>query len=484
MKKSNKSILGYKQAPGCKVWEVLPILSLEKVEHATNPEANGLKDGSRNHPSAASAEVAETETRILYQAEEYLAGVNDIATKEMTDIGRQVGDCAVNRADAFADLEASAEKEFQHYILQAQPELQKLRVEERRQLRDFKLFKAKNGLDRLASYPESRWFHAALVAIAILVECGANTYFFAAGSELGLLGGFLQAMLISAANVATSLYVGRLALSNLHHVNRLRVTAGGLGFSLWIVLICLYHLMVAHYRDMLSIDLEQAISSAMDRFITSPFHLESLDSVLVLVIGLVISIFALIEGYRFDDTYPGYGEEDRKYRQKQRAYEAKDGEVRTRMAASIRDAEMRVKERLNAYEEKDAKMTDLLSGAISVVDHFDNIYSQVDDIISAAVNKYRAANRKIRTDADPDSFSTMPQARRVLEIENFRKQLDEFRDIKEVSTILLQKIHEHAAKVQGTLADRTGAMLKRIEQLAEDVSNKADKEISYLNQEV
>lgn len=484
MKKDNKSILGYKQAPGCKVWEVLPTLSLDKVEQATKPEANGLKDGSRNYPAASCGELAETETHVLYQAEEYLAGVNDIATKEMTDIGRQIGDCTMNKEDAFADLEASADKEFQHYILQAQPELQKMRVEERRQLRDFKLFKAKNGLERLASYPESRWFHIALVAVATLAECCANTYFFAAGSELGLLGGFFQAFLISAGNVGVSFLIGRLALSNLHHINRLRVTAGVIGFSAWIVGICAYHLLVAHYRDMLAINHGQVISSAMDSFASAPFHLESLDSVLVGVIGILISIFALIEGYRFDDTYPEYGKEDRKYRQKQRAYEAKEGEVRNRMADSIRDAEKRVNERLNAYEEKDAKMADLLSGATSVVDHFDNIYNQVDDIISAVVSKYRNANRKIRTDADPISFSTIPQARRVLEIENFHNQLDEFRANKDASTILLQKIREHAAKVEATLTDRTGAMLKNIEKLTEEVSNRADKEISYLNKEV
>jgi len=484
MKKSNKSILGYKQAPGCRVWEVVQTLSLDKIEQATKPEANGLEHGSRNWPPAASAELAETETQILYQAEEYLARVNDIATKEMTDIGRQIGDCTINKEDAFADLEASADKEFQHYILQAQPELQKMRVEERRQLRDFKLFKAKNGLERLASYPESRWFHIALVAVAILAECFANTYFFAAGSELGLLGGFFQAFLISAGNVGISFLIGLLALTNLHHINRLRMIAGVIGFTAWFIGISAYHLLVAHYRDMLTIDYERAISSAMERFTSSPFHLESLDSVLVVVIGLIISIVALIEGYNFDDSYPGYGEEDRKYQKKQRAYEAKEENVRNRMAASIRDAEKRVNERLNAYEEKDAKMTDLISGATSVVDHFDNIYNQVDDIISAAVSKYRSANRKIRTDADPISFSTIPQARRVLEIENFRNQLDGFRANKDASTRLLQKIREHAAKVEASLTDRTGDMLKNIEKLAEDVNNRADKEISYLNQEV
>jgi hypothetical protein len=34
------------------------------------------------------------------------------------------------------------------------------------------------------------------------------------------------------------------------------------------------------------------------------------------------------------------------------------------------------------------------------------------------------------------------------------------------------------------LSERTGAMLERIDQLAEDVSNRADNEIKAMNQEV
>jgi hypothetical protein len=482
--KNDKSILGYKQAPGCKVWQVLPTLSLERVEQATQPEANGLKDGSGNIPAAGSIEIAETEARILYQAEEYLASVNDMATKEMTDIGRRIGECAVQREEAFADLEAAADNEFQRYLLQAKPELKKLRVEERRQLRDLKLFKARNRLERLASYPESRWLHGALVALVICVECLANTYFFAAGSELGLLGGFFQALLISIGNVLASLLAGRYALTNLNHVNRLRVAAGAASFCVWIVGVSAYHLLVAHYRDMLAITPEGAILSAVNRFWSSPFHLESLDSVLVLVIGVVISIIALIDGYTFDDSYPGYGKIDRKYQEKRRIYEAKEAEVRSRMAGSIEAAEKRLDARLKAYEEKDAKITDLLSGAASVVDHFDNIYSQVDDIVPAAVSKYRAANRKIRTAGEPPSFATMPKVKRLLQVDIFRRKLEEFREVKVVSAGLLQNIREHGAKVRATLTDRTGAMMERIERLAEDVGSKAEQEVKFMDQEV
>lgn len=481
MRKQDLSIQGYRQAPGAKVWEVLPNLSLEKVEHLTQPKKTGEENGKNNIPPAGAQEPAETETRIVYVAEEYLATVNDMATKEVTDIDRKINGCTVNRADAFQDLETAADTEFQRYLLLAKPELQKLRVEERRQMRDLKFFKARNGLDRLAAYPESRWFHAALVAVAILVECLANTYFFAAGSELGLLGGFFQALLISAGNVTTALVVGRLALANLHHIDWRRVAAGAVGFIAWIIGMTAYHLLVAHYRDALAVNAQGAIVGALDSFAASPFHLESLDSVLVLVIGAVISLIALIDGYKFDDPYPGYGEQDRKYQQKRRAYEAKEIEVRQRLAATIHDAEKQVQERLQTYEAKGASMTDLITGVAAVVDHFENIYHQVDDIVRAAITQYRTANRKIRTEADPASFATMPKAKRLLEVDKYRRHLGRYEAIQGQTARVLEDIRSHASQVVTRLVSRTEAMMKTMENLNADLSTLADREIAADN---
>ena len=480
----DKSILGYKQAPGCKVWETIPTLTLKKVVDTTNPEDNGLKDGSKDWPPANSPERAETENRILFQAEEYLANVNDLANKEMTDLGRQIDEHALNHEDTFTDLTASAEKEFQHYLLEAHPELQHLRVEERQQLRYFKLFKAKNNIDRLASYPESRWFHAGLIALIVLVECLANTYFFAAGSELGLLGGFFQASLISCVNVAFCLLVGRMALSNMHHVNRWRRSAGGAAFLLWMVSALAYHLLVAHYRDMLAVDVDGALVGAVGHFVAAPFQLQSLDSILVLAVGCVVSIIALIDGYKLDDPYPGYGEEDRKYKKNLQAYRAKEKEVRARLAAGVRETEQHVAERMRVYKENHAKTNDLFNGAVSVVDHFSNIYSQVDEVVGAAINNYRAANRKIRTDADPLSFAVTPKAKRMIEVEKFHHHIEQFRDVRDNSARLLEKMHRYCTQVQASLKERAETMLERIEQLAEDIRSKADREIIELNQEV
>lgn len=56
--------------------------------------------------------------------------------------------------------------------------------------------------------------------------------------------------------------------------------------------------------------------TSWDKFREAPFNLEAMDSGVLIVIGVVISIAALIDGYTLDDPYPGYSREDRKYRKK------------------------------------------------------------------------------------------------------------------------------------------------------------------------
>ncbi|MDC1214033.1 hypothetical protein N8000_06125 [Rhodospirillales bacterium] len=58
-----------------------------------------------------------------------------------------------------------------------------------------------------AEYPESQIYHLAIVGAMVLTESIANSYFFAKVSDLGLVGGILQAMPISIVNIGAGLHV-------------------------------------------------------------------------------------------------------------------------------------------------------------------------------------------------------------------------------------------------------------------------------------
>lgn len=472
------SILGYKQKPGSKIWTIIPELTLDQVVKASRPEENGYRDGADNKPGKDTQQFSETENRIVYECENYLKSVDDIANKEFTDIVRDAAPFSLEDVhDDFNTLKMETEKEYNRYVLQKFPELRKLRVEERTELRNLKLFKAQNSLERLAKYPSSRIFHVAVIIFFLAVECAFNTYFFADGTDLGYLGGFFQAFAVATGNIALAFACGRLALPLMSHIKKSWVFVGACGFGVWMGLCLVYHLLVAHYRDLLLIDPDNAMLGAWGKFWASPFGFESLESYVIMVIGIVISIAALIDGYKFDDAYPGYGKIDRDYRKKLAALESVETEVRSTMTESITSTETKISDRMKDYEEKYSKLADLYTGASSVVEYFDNIYQQVDEIVQTAVTTYRDANLKVRTDEAPVSFARIPAVKRLLNKDKFSLKLQELRVIKENSACKLALLKEGATKAFNDLAEATETLGRKIDELTEEVEKKAQAQI-------
>ena len=72
---------------------------------------------------------------------------------------------------------------------------------------DLKDFRQEHGLRRAAVYPESKCTLGVL-AVFVVIETGVNGYMFARGSEFGLLGGGIEAIVFSLANVALIGFVG------------------------------------------------------------------------------------------------------------------------------------------------------------------------------------------------------------------------------------------------------------------------------------
>ena len=71
------------------------------------------------------------------------------------------------------------------------------RRNERIHLAELSAFEDEHKLVNGAEYPESQINHWAVVGAMVLIESIANSYFFAKGSDLGLVGSILQAMIIS-----------------------------------------------------------------------------------------------------------------------------------------------------------------------------------------------------------------------------------------------------------------------------------------------
>lgn len=205
-------------------------------------------------------------------------------------------------------------------------------------------------IDRAAVYPKSHILHFSVLASLVLFEGLANAYFFSAGSDLGLLGGWLQAITVSFTNVIAAFFlIGFLGLR--HMSNPHKRIHGGLaaaGTLVGVLTLLALNLSAAHYRDLLEFnaatlamgasDVTGLVLAPVSAAMADPFGIETLEALLLLILGTTFAIIAAFKGRTFDDAIPGYGGVTRRL-------ETASGELEKALEAGWKDAK-----KLSPYE--------------------------------------------------------------------------------------------------------------------------------------
>jgi hypothetical protein len=179
--------------------------------------------------------------------------------------------------------------------------------------------KPREPIDRAAIYPTSHILHFSVLAALVLSEGLANAYFFSTGSDLGLLGGWLQAITVSFTNVIAAFFlIGFLGLRHMSNPHKpgLAVPAA-IGTIIAVIALGLLNLTAAHFRDLLELNAATLAMGASDvtglvlapvtAALADPFGIETLEALLLLVLGVTFAVIAAFKGRTFDDAIPGYG---------------------------------------------------------------------------------------------------------------------------------------------------------------------------------
>ncbi len=273
--------------------------------------------------------------------------------------------------------------------------------------RDLRAFRAEHGVAREAIYPASRSLHYAGLLGMVAVEALANAYFFAKGSDYGLVGGFLDAVLVASFNVVVSFQVGRI----LHWLQRRGVrrllagVAGGLGLGL----LGLYHLTVGHYRmALVGPQPDQAAVHALRHLIQAPLEISDLQTCMLIFVGVLCAVGAAVAGYTSDDPLPGYGAVTRRVKAAEAAYQALKAEYLQRLhvvveaqsrAVALHVAEARAA--LRAFRASLAEAQQLRQG-------YALLCRALVEACRATQRRYRTGNEEIRDTETPAYFATTP----------------------------------------------------------------------------
>ena len=273
--------------------------------------------------------------------------------------------------------------------------------------KDLLSFKEANKITREASYPNSKILYIGIIMLILLSETLLNSYFFAKGNELGLIGGASQALIISIINMTFAYFLGS------HLVKRLNLHAQSpaLKYGTMVLLfiafigILLFNLLVGHLRVQLGIDPDNAYVNSIITFTQNPFGLNEFDSIILVLVGLFSFLIAFMDFYKMDDSYPTYGDLDRKYQEALMDFSELKEELLEEIESSSNSILNKLETRQMTSKVIMQELTEVPIFRQKLQDHYKEYYNYLNNTYNAMLGLYREVNNDNRQDEAPAYFN-------------------------------------------------------------------------------
>jgi len=269
---------------------------------------------------------------------------------------------------------------------------------------EFHAFQSNNKLQRTAHYPDSQLLYFAIILLFWLLESAGNGYFFAEGSELGLLGGIGQAVIIAAINISIAFFLMGWVFRYKNHASLWKKCLAYISLTIYLPCVFGFNLLVAHYREYFAFRPEDAGRLAVQRFIDTPLYLSEFNSWILFFMGLLFAVFAFIDGYKRDDAYPGYGKLHRRLQVLHEDYDEHRDDVVTQIEEVRHDFLRKLEEMKQAVLLKHTRLVHLVEDKQVFVAEYEHAMANFHATANALIYRYRDINRSQRKDSAPAYF--------------------------------------------------------------------------------
>jgi hypothetical protein len=301
------------------VFEEFGWYDIEKANKRLKPRLEGGKFAS-NNPTPDEDKRTDDENTYIADVNQYIKQLNEYGSKKAIEIKKEVYTLVekvelenINFSKLYRFFKEKSSSINDAFIHEEEAN-QERRLDLRNELNTFRL--ANKLSKREAYYPKSYILHFAWIFVFIFIEALINAYFFGEASSLGLLGGVLIGFVTSFFNVTLSTLAGYV-LRYKNHVSWFKKILGLLTFTFLLSLIFVLHLFIAHYREILSTNPHIEIWSVVEPMLKQPFALHDMETLILIALGLLVTLFSIFKGMNLDDRYPGYGAVYRRWREKE-----------------------------------------------------------------------------------------------------------------------------------------------------------------------
>ena len=388
---------------------LFPVIVPEEIDNACHIKKTAQDEGSKELPLTEQISPSGTgEQAIDTEIQRVVTGYHSTALSRVAHLDNFIESEkmeALQAASSVRLLPQEFNQEINSYLAKNHTEYQHLKDDFVTTREEYVRFKKENHLERTANCrPQSKkTLSIALGAALILIEAMFNCTFFSTNLEGGLLQGFLYAAIASALNVGVMGFIGYKGARYINHVSKKWIGYVSITFAtayaIWL------GLMVAHFREALQmVAIESAATQAYQNFLSSPFGLMDIQSWFLLILTLACGAVAAIDGYSFDDPYPGFSEIESKFKRIRDDWSDYLEDRRAYFASLQQQFVQKITETVELCDGNLVSMEKALQEKTGSLYAYDSALRSADKAYQTLVSMYRSENQKSRTTPSPKYF--------------------------------------------------------------------------------
>jgi hypothetical protein len=274
-------------------------------------------------------------------------------------------------------------------------------------------FRRDNALTRIEPRNQGgQIFKVGLILFLLAVETVINANFFAPATQQGLIGGAVMALAVSVVNLGVSFYIGWKGIPLKNCVDKQQRFLGRASFVFWFLFILLVNLVAGHYREVLLLSVDDPLVSpgvaALSAFSTSPFGIADLTSWYLVLIGCFAATLAVVDGYNYDDPYPGYGDLWRRHHALTQEMSNEIEDQHDDLEEHFSELNSEFQQRLSSLGSRKQKFDVYCQQINNLKAEFKAFQSQLSSVFSTVINQYRSENAANRQTSPPQYFNEPP----------------------------------------------------------------------------
>lgn len=389
--------------------ELFPALNIDKLADDLGLATLGADRGAREEPASDSVVFDEVENRIVERVEAEKNAAHGLLLDQLrTYQERLSGLDFEGRFGTIRQAAPAAVTEFRAEAAQGRDELHSLR----RHLRDLEMehdeFRRRNRLKRTAHWASGGNLTVKIgILLALFVfEVFLNGFFLSKGSELGYLGGAVEAFTFALLNVGVSFLIAAAGVRQLNHRNYFRKLFGFISFLCYVALAIGLNLALAHYREASGALVADAGREVLARLQANPLGIADLKSWLFFALGLLCSLIAFADAFLVFDPYPGFAPLEKRRAEAHDAYIRRKNDLIAQLLEIRDDAIEALEEANRDLSIRRGEHDSILEGRARLVRLFAAHQSSLDRAANALFSVYREANKRRRKTPAPPRFST------------------------------------------------------------------------------